>query len=595
MHPDAPSIGPDARDARGAERSASGRHAARHLAWQVRRWWRKGDLAGRPIVALVVPVAVFLLTCIYRFNALGGSLGGFDGDHFIYYLGARAVALGERPLRDFADAGLQGAWPALTYELPALAQQLGRGTLLDEAVFVVLALALAFALLASTAQRLSGPLSALIVAAATLSASAKLYGYSKVLVFAVAAALFLAYARRPTRTRAMQLAAWSAVAFLFRHDFLAYLMPPVAVLMLLATDVRREALDRLVVFAATLAVLLAGPLYSIHRLMGIGSYLETARALVAGEANRTTFRWPRIGAWQGDLWAFFADENNAIAWLYYLSVAIPLVALLTLLRSPRTSNLDARQTRAVIASLAVLALILDRAFLRNNLGARFGDLGAPVAILAAWLLSGVSPRPRWRRSLASALALLVLVPTLLALSTTGSVRSELDTTGLSDSLQKIRRRLATVAAELSAIPPRPDAPPEAEPNVSDYIRTCTATTDRVLVIADAPGILAMAGRSFAGGHPTFRPGFHRLEKDQRLTLERLRGQSVPVVVLEDEDAYSSHFAGEFALVHEHVVGEYERAGSLPAPGRPPVQVYTRRGLAATRAYGQTGLPCFRRE
>ena len=71
-----------------------------------------------------------------------GSLSGFDGDHFIYFLGATSVARGERPLRDFVDAGFQGAWPALTCELSALAQWLGGETLLSEAVLCVGAIAL---------------------------------------------------------------------------------------------------------------------------------------------------------------------------------------------------------------------------------------------------------------------------------------------------------------------------------------------------------------------------------------------------------------------------------------------------------------------
>jgi hypothetical protein len=542
--------------------------------------------------ALVVPCLIFAFACVYRFNALGGALGGLDGDHFIYYLGARAVAHGERPLRDFADAGLQGAWPALTYELPALAQRIGGETLLSESVFVVGVLALALAVLALTASQLAGPVSAFVVAAATLFTSAKLYGYAKVLVFAVAAALFLRYARAPSRARAAQLAGWSAVAFLFRHDFLVYLVPPIVVLVALGVQRWREAVDHLLVYGATVAMLLAGPVYSIHHYVGLGSYLESARALVAQEANRTTFHWPQFGPLTGSFSAFLGDEDNAIAWLYDVSVAVPVLALVALAGSPRTTALDARQTRAVIASLAVLALILDRYFLRNNLGARFGDLGAPVAILAAWLSTRYQSGPMWRRGLAAAIALIVLVPTLQALFTTGSVWRELDTTGLSDSVTKIGRRLVTVTADLRAIPPAADAPADAEPNVAEYVRVCTAATDRVLVVADAPEILGMAGRPFAGGHPTFRPGFYRLEKDQRITLERLGGESVPIVLLDEDGSYTSHFLPQFGLIDAYVMSEYHRAGELPAPAGPPVQVFTRRDRMASGHYRMTGLPCF---
>jgi hypothetical protein len=541
---------------------------------------------------LLVPCVIFALAFLYRFNALGGALGGFDGDQFIYYLGATAVAHGERPLRDFADAGVMGAWPALTYELPAIAQRLLGETFLAEAMFTVSLLALALAVTAATAGGIAGRVSAFVVVTATLLASTKLYGYSKVLVVAVAAALFVHYVRQPTRARAVQLGAWSAVAFLFRHDYLAYLVAPVTILILVGTRGWRDAFDRLALYTATVAVLLAGPVYSIHHYIGLGSYVATARALVAQEANRTTFRWPQFGPASGGLGAFLSDEGNAIAFLYLLSVAVPVVALLALIGSPRAKGLDTRQTRAVIISLAVLALILDRFFLRNNLAARFGDLGAPLAILAAWLPWRFAGHSLLRRGVVWAIAIIVLVPTMQALGTTGSVRHELDTTGLSDGAKKMWRRVAAVISDLRALPPSGVVPPDAEPNVVEYVRLCTASTDRVLVVADSPEILALAGRSFAGGHPTFRPGFYTLERDQRETLDRLRRESVPVVLLGDEESYATHFVPQFPLIHHYVMATYERAGELPAPAGPPVQVFARRGHHAAQHYRTTDLPCF---
>jgi hypothetical protein len=541
---------------------------------------------------LTVPCVIFVLAFLYRFNALGGALGGFDGDHFIYYLGATAVAHGERPLRDFADAGVMGAWPALTYELPAMAQRILGETFLTEALFTVSVLALALAISAATAGSIAGRGAAFAAVTAMLFASTKLYGYSKVLVFAVAAALFVRFVREPSRARAAQIGGWCAVAFLFRHDYLVYLVVPIIVLMIVGTPRWRDGIDRLAVCAFTVLVLLALPIYSIHHYVGLDSYVETARSLVAQEAERTTFHWPQFGPSPGGLGAFLSTEGNAIAFLYDLSVVIPIVALLALIGSPRAKGLDSRQTRAVIASLAVLALILDRFFLRNNLGARFGDLGAPVVILAAWLTWRFAEGSPLRRGVAWTAALIVFVLTVQAMDTTGSVWRELDTTGLSDSVRKIGRRVVAVTRDLGSLPPSGVVPPDAEPNVVEYVRLCTASTDRVLVVADSPEILALAGRGFAGGQPTFRPGFYRLESDQRETLERLRHESVPVVVLGDQQSYATHFVPQFRLIHDYVMATYERAGELPAPAGPPVQVFTRRGQHAPQQYRTTGLPCF---
>ena len=54
----------------------------------------------------------------------------------------------------------------------------------------------------------------------------------------------------------------------------------------------------------------------------------------------------------------------------------------------------------------------------------------------------------------------------------------------------------------------------------------------------------------------------------------------------------SHFVPQFRRIHEYVMSAYERAGVLPAPAGPPVQVWTMRGRAAAGHYRMTGLPCF---
>jgi hypothetical protein len=171
---------------------------------------------------LALSVLVFAVAFLYRFNTLLGSLGGFDGDHFIYFLGSTHVLRGERPLRDFVDAGLQGAWPALTYELPALVMRLGGESLQSEALLCVGAIALSATLLFRTAASLAGIWASLAVTVLSVAASTRLYGYHKVLVSSVAATLLLRYARTPSKANLTWLAVWSAVAFLFRHDYLVY-------------------------------------------------------------------------------------------------------------------------------------------------------------------------------------------------------------------------------------------------------------------------------------------------------------------------------------------------------------------------------------
>ena len=538
-------------------------------------------------------LALFVLAFVYRFNGLGGVLGGFDDDHFVYYLRARLVAHGERPLRDFADAGVQGAWPALTYELPALAQRWAGETLLSEGVLTSVGIALSLAMLFRVAAQFAGMLPALAVTLLTLFIGSKLYAYPKLLTFSVAAALLARYARRPTAAGAALLATWSVIAFLFRHDFFVYLVPAVAIVIGFGSGPWRVAWRRLLVYATVVGVLIAGPLYSIEHYVGIGRYVRTGLTLSQREAERTDIGWPRFTPAAG-VAEFIRDEQNAAAWLYYLCLVIPIIAVVRAMRWPVTAGIDPHQRRVYICALAILALLLDWFFLRGNLPSRLGDLGAPIAILGALLLARRPGAARDRVILARTAAVVVLIPTILAVNTIGSVSHELETTGLTAGPGRIAERTVAVVRQLRELPPPVVGDPSAGiPNVSEYLRACTASDDRVLMIASAPAILAMSARAFAAGHPTFTPGFYTSVDDQQLMLRRLRSQSVPVVVTEPEDTYLEDLAPEFPLLHEYVRTWYEPIGELPAHGDHSMRLLVRRGLVPRRVYGATGLPCFR--
>ena len=542
----------------------------------------------------VMTVAVFLFAFFYRFNAMGGALGGFDGDHFMYYLSAQRVLHGEQPLRDFADLGLQGAWPALTYELPALAYRIGGETFLTEAVFTIGMVALSLSMLFVSATALAGPASALTVTFATLFLGVKLYGYTKVLAFSGAVLLSVYYAWRPSSRRVALLAVWSAVAFLLRHDFLVYLGPPIAVLVLGARGIPwRERFGRLLVYGLVLAALLIGPIYSIQRYVGVQQYLKSNLELTARESSRTAIDWPRFTAVDGGVREFFADEKNATAWLYYLCLVIPVLALLALGLTFSATGPAGGQSRALILSLVLLTALLDWFLLRGNTATRFGDLGAPVAVVTAWLTTTWRGASVWVKRLCWSVTTALLVATVLAIDTTGSVWHELDTTGFRDSAGKVVNRLRTATAELSGLPgPSVGDLTMGIPDVAEYIRACTKPGDRVLVFADAPEILALGVRTFAAGMPTFRSGFYTLPEDQELILRRLRSQIVPVALTDVDEVYRENYGSEFPLVDQAVMALYEPVGQLRAPAGEQMRILARRGLTPSSRYGTTELPCF---
>jgi hypothetical protein len=532
---------------------------------------------------------------LYRYNTMGGSLGGFDGDHFIYYLGARHVAIGERPLRDFADAGLQGAWPALTYELPALAYRLAGPSLLTEAVFTLGVIAFSLALLFHVAARIAGLLPAFVVTALALFASTRPYGYPKVLVFSVAVALLWHCARGPTRARIVLLALWSAVAFLFRHDYLVYLAPAVIVLLAAVPPHSvKAAVSRLSLYSVLTAVLLIAPLYSVERYVGLERYARSNLELTGSEARRTELRWPTFERVEGGVFAFLADERNGTAMFYYICLAIPALALRAMAASPALPGMDVGQSRAFLLALLLLTALLVHFFLRGNLGARFGDLGAPIAVLAAWLATVPATMPGTARVLLRGTTFLVAVVATISIAGAENVWQELDTNGFRASGGKIVERFLAVTRELRNLPPWPGGSTASpDPNVVEYLRACTDPGERVLVLADSAEVAAFAERPFAAGQPTFRPGFYTLPGDQNLMLRRLRTQSVPVVLTGEEADYEQNFATGFQQIDAFVRYEYTLQGTLPALTGGPMRVFVRRNLAWDREYRDTGLPCAR--
>ena len=75
----------------------------------------------RTAILALIAVAIAAFSFVYRFNTLGGPLGGFDNDHFPQLVRSIAMLDGERPLRDFTDAELRALWPAPTYSTSARA------------------------------------------------------------------------------------------------------------------------------------------------------------------------------------------------------------------------------------------------------------------------------------------------------------------------------------------------------------------------------------------------------------------------------------------------------------------------------------------
>jgi len=553
---------------------------------------RSGGWRPRLTTTGIVATLLFLFVASYRFNTLGGALGGFDNDHFLHFALAKQVEAGEQPLRDFLDGGLQGARPSLTYELSALAQRLMGDNLRSEALLNVLAVATAATVTFVAATHVAPWPVALVTAVLAALLSPKLYGYPKVLVLAVACLLILKYARTPGWWLVAAMSLWTAVGFLFRHDYSVYCgLGSVMALALAGPPIWWKRVARVCAYAAVTIVLLTPSLYWVQQSTGLAAYVRNGVEMGRRDAQRTTLRWPvpAISVTESPA-ANFEREENSQAWLYYtfltLAWAVPVTALVRLRR-----NLSGDPRDVPMLAIGAMTALLSLFFLRGSLEARFGDMGPPLAIVASWVMvlsvEG-SHRPLLRRAATGALAVAVLGMTAAAIWALQGVRTELDRAGLRTSPAAVVLQAARIWIELGGLPGGSRGPDVASPSGRSayYLHECTRPDDRVLVVSYAPEVEGLSGRLFAGGRASFVPGFYEDERYSRFLLERLRAQSVPLVLAEEEPYYVS-----FPGLADYLRQTYEERGRIEIDGGKWLRVLAHKAWNA-RSFGPDGLPCF---
>jgi hypothetical protein len=551
-------------------------------------WWRWGRIALAVCAALGVGAAAFA----YRFNTLGGTLGGFDNDHFAHLMRAEMLLRGQQPLRDFADAELRGAWPALSYAVPAWAQQIGGRTLLAEAYLTVGAIALAHAMVFLLALDLSKRWSiAFLAAAVAVATTPKLYNYPKVLMLALGALALRAVASNPSTPRLGLAAVVTAAATLFRHDYGVYVAGGIVAALLARATPGWPAVARTVgVYAALSTICLLPSALWIQVYEGIPTYLSNALATSALETTRTELRLPPF-EWSGVL-----TRDGLLVATYYAFWSVLVAAAATLMARMIGTTTPLRPAeRGTAIGLLAMAALVNTFFLRANLDQRFGDAIIPVALLAAWTAGAASG---WSAGALRTSAVVVPAVLLLYMFSAAYVfsetRRELDTSGLSDSWGEVTRRYQAVRAELSRLPPVvwSDSDAVGTLGAARYVAECTAPDDYLLVAGHYQEIPVFARRRFAAGQPTVSLSFYTSESDQRRALARLEGQSVPIV-LADAEEFEEGFVSDYPLLAQHLADAYRETGTIAVDDEPRFRVFVDAHRQPTGVDPHLGLPCFR--
>jgi len=560
-----------------------------------------------------VAAAVFAFSWLFRFNDPGGSFAGLTDDHFFYLVRGWQILFGDLPVRDFVDHGA----PLFYYVGAAVQLVFGRGTL-SELAFCVTVLALCAALVFWLCTEASGWIAAGLAGAAFhILLEPRFYNYPKILVYVLAIPLLWRFIEKPSSRAAAWIAVVTVIGFLFRHDHGVFVA--VAMAVSLALSYRTSGIRGLkyaLAYAGVVCLLLAPYFVFIELNGGVISYFQQASAWAERDRDRAPVVWPglldnpdgvseaaRAGTWSGRAVATVRD--NIVAWTFYAELVLPLLALACLWLSRDGFRSSWPRAREKLTMVAVLALVLDAGFLRSPLAARLADPSVPLAILVAWLipllprlvLGGSGWRPVPAADVVRVALFCVVAPIVftVAAGMTHNFYRRLDKAALTERWGKSLDRVGTVSAQmrddwrLESWAKRPERPELID--LALYVNACTAPTDRVLVQAYVPQVLALARRAFAGGHADLRPGFFRTEEAQRLTLSRLRSHSVPIVLLESGDSLEN-FRKSFPLIVAYLDSEYREAGTRVFDKRFGMTLLVRKDLTPSGDYEPFGWPCF---
>jgi hypothetical protein len=264
--------------------------------------------------------------------------------------------------------------------------------------------------------------------------------------------------------------------------------------------------------------------------------------------------------------------------------------------------------RAKIAGVSLLAVMLNVGFLRGALNARLADVMVPHTVLVAWLLvvaatllaggrvaaRGGNRRVSWPARVAIPLAMYV-VAAVTAYAMAPGFRDALRDSHVGLDPGAIVGRAQEITARFRETWPleRWTSPDSRGPiKLAFYFEACTNANDRVFVSQYLPQVPALSRRAFAGGHPDLRPGFFATEADQQLFLERIRTESVPVLIVPTAAEYPG-FVEAFPQVAAYFAENYVPAGERDLDDGLHVAVLTRRDRAVASRYAPLDLPCFR--
>jgi hypothetical protein len=532
---------------------------------------------------VAVCAAIFVLAACFRFL----TVVSFSNDEYIGVAAAQQMLSGEWPTRDFFDPGMP-----LMYAASAGSQLIFGRNPFAEAILTAIALAAAAVLTVVAAKKLSGSLAiGIVTALVEIAIYPRGYSYPKMLLYAAAPLLIWWYQDRPgSVARMLVLAVFIQIAFLFRHDHGLLIGASCACAVAVgdgSAGIRRQVGRRLAVFAALVLIATLPYLIYVSTAGGVVSYFAQGVAFSAAEAAGNHLTIPPFGP-------AIPWERNGEALLFFLFYLSPCVSAVVLWRTRARGHRP--RTFAAVAPVIVLSLLVDRAFLRDELWTRLADAFVPAALLYAWLVGEINSLVSRDRRLAwRAAAGVVAFATLLAVVAIGRTTEQLNRAGLFGGLRRMPERFTERSEELHERFNAHQMPSRAALALVpffEYVDRCTAPDHRLLLPGFIPEVAVYAQRPFAGGRSTILAGFIDTPDDRRRIQERLTAQTVPFVVVTPND--KARVWAAYPELARFVQDGYEPLITYRSEtGDPVVEVFVSRTLQSPKQDPITGWLCFR--
>ncbi len=288
--------------------------------------------------------------------------------------------------------------------------------------------------------------------------------------------------------------------------------------------------------------------------------------------------------------------DNAIPFLYCFMYAAPVAAfIIAFYGGDRATPVPWNRSAAKIIVVSVLALLINRAFLRGNLDSRLADVSEVIGILVAWVAAMTLTRLSRPSRIAGAVAvLLVLAGASLSVEALEHVAVQIAQTGVMGGPRTLRARASAIHEALDATPPV-NAWPANTPGMeglAHYVNACTSPDDRVLALGYMPEIYFLSQRAFAAGGVWIQPHFFDTAADQRLMIDRIGRYRVPIVITVPEPEFTTEYVASFPALTTLLRTEYREIATTDFGRGFRFRILARQGVAPTGTFPPDQLPCF---